>query len=497
MAFALLAFLVVVSRAWFFGNRLIDTDEQLYLLVGERMLDGALPYRDLFDVKPFGLFEIYSFAAWLTPDSVIGYQVLAAASVLATAWAIFLGARQLVDAGPALGGAAAYVVWLPVFIGIGGQTPVFYNLPVAIAAWGMIALHQGERNRQILWPGLAVMGLIGLALQVKYTVVFEGVCFGLALMWLEWRRSRSILRVAANGLAWMCAALVPSLLSAGYFAAKDAFPAFWYANVVSILSRDAGAGLSISAVARLAQQVIALAPFWYAAAIAWKRPEQSDGSTQFVKIWLLAAVAGYLAFGTWYDHYVLPLLVPLSLFVALAAPRFARPGRAILRICAIGLVAGMVRSSVLLGTEGSVQDMERVTAMIRPYLHHGCLYVASGPPGLYSTTDACVVTPYVFPSHLLSQKYAGTLGVRQDKAMVSLLDKDPAVIITGRQFTDSNAVNEQFLKAELARDYVFMARLRMGIRRLGVWVRKDALLKPGPGPVPLPEHRANDVRPRI
>ena len=59
MALGILVVLSVLSRAATFNNPVIGFDEQFYLLVGNRMLDGAVPYVDIWDRKPIGLFLIY------------------------------------------------------------------------------------------------------------------------------------------------------------------------------------------------------------------------------------------------------------------------------------------------------------------------------------------------------------------------------------------------------------------------------------------------------
>ncbi|BCI72928.1 hypothetical protein SPKIRA_37580 (plasmid) [Sphingomonas paucimobilis] len=56
----LLTLVALVARARTFGNPVIGFDEQFYLLVGDRVLHGALPYVDIFDRKPIGLFLLYA-----------------------------------------------------------------------------------------------------------------------------------------------------------------------------------------------------------------------------------------------------------------------------------------------------------------------------------------------------------------------------------------------------------------------------------------------------
>ena len=60
-----LTLVALVVRARTFGNPVIGFDEQFYLLVGDRMLHGALPYVDIFDRKPIGLFLLYAGAGAL------------------------------------------------------------------------------------------------------------------------------------------------------------------------------------------------------------------------------------------------------------------------------------------------------------------------------------------------------------------------------------------------------------------------------------------------
>lgn len=57
------AFLLVAAialRASTFCDPFVNADEQFYLVVGDRMLHGLLPYVDIWDRKPIGLFLLYA-----------------------------------------------------------------------------------------------------------------------------------------------------------------------------------------------------------------------------------------------------------------------------------------------------------------------------------------------------------------------------------------------------------------------------------------------------
>src|SRR5882757_1607087 len=81
-----LLLLAVLVRLVTFGNPIVDIDEQYYFVVADAMRHGALPYVDIWDRKPIGLFLIYLPAALAGPVAGIYiYQMMALAAVLLTA----------------------------------------------------------------------------------------------------------------------------------------------------------------------------------------------------------------------------------------------------------------------------------------------------------------------------------------------------------------------------------------------------------------------------
>src|SRR5690349_3479626 len=131
------------------------------------MLGGELPYIDVWDRKPIGLFLIYAGVAALGGDSVIVYHVVAAVAALATAIVIYRIARRITSAEGALRAAIVYLALLPALGGAGGQSPVFYNLLIAGVA--LLCLDCFVFGKAV-WPrALWAMALAGLAIQIKPT----------------------------------------------------------------------------------------------------------------------------------------------------------------------------------------------------------------------------------------------------------------------------------------------------------------------------------------
>ena len=85
----------------------LDRDEGAFALIGRGLLQGELPYRDLFDHKPPGVFAIYAFAVGLFPDTATGIHLFLMLWNLATLLLVASLAASLY--GRAAGIAAAWV----------------------------------------------------------------------------------------------------------------------------------------------------------------------------------------------------------------------------------------------------------------------------------------------------------------------------------------------------------------------------------------------------
>ena len=74
---ALLTLGALVVRLPFMGDHNADIDEQLYALIGSQMLQGQLPFVDLWDRKPFGLFLLFGLADASGLPAPWSYQLMA------------------------------------------------------------------------------------------------------------------------------------------------------------------------------------------------------------------------------------------------------------------------------------------------------------------------------------------------------------------------------------------------------------------------------------
>jgi len=109
--------LALALRGFTFGSPTIQIDEQFYLLVGDRMLHGALPFVDIWDRKPIGLFLIFAAIRMLGGEGIVQYQLVAMLSVVATSLVIWRTARMIASPLGALCAGVAYQLFLSVVSG--------------------------------------------------------------------------------------------------------------------------------------------------------------------------------------------------------------------------------------------------------------------------------------------------------------------------------------------------------------------------------------------
>ncbi|MEE4450088.1 glycosyltransferase family 39 protein [Novosphingobium resinovorum] len=483
-ALALYLPVAIAVRLLMFGQPAFQSDEQFYLLVGQRMAQGALPYVDIWDRKPWGLFAIYR-AVWALPvDPVLGYQALGLGCSVLTALAIAHMARWIAPPPAARMAGIVYLLWQPVFNVALGQSPVFYNLPVALAALIVIAAQTRAHDPRLTRRGAAAMLLLGIAMQIKYTVVFEGIALGLMLLVRGRNDGWSRSRLALTGGAWITLAIAPTAaVLVGYELAGHG-EAFIQANFLSIMGRATDIA---DAFTRLGKEALALIPFALALLLAPARLHPVTGeraaALPALRIWALAALAGFLAFGTWYDHYLGPLLVPFS---ALCAPVLARRrreerwyGRLLI---GIGLVGAIAVPAVQRLEKGDAAQFSSASRLIARELGGRCLYVFEGDSALYRTTDACIPTRFAYPSHLDSAAESRAIGIDPVAEVRRILATRPGVVVTARTARPdhANLDTRQVVIAVLKARYERFAAVTLGSRKFDLWRTKEPPKRPSP-----------------
>lgn len=461
--------LAVAVRAIGFGNPVIHVDEQFYLLVGERMLDGDWPYVAVFDRKPFLLFAINALFAAFGPHALLASQIGATLAVVITALLLHRLGGRVLSGNLALLPGALYIAMLPGFEGIGAQAPIFYTPLVCAAA--LFTVRAIETGRPAL-PGVLAMLASGLALQIKYSAVFECGFFGVALLWRAHRSGWPTARIAAAALLWIFCALLPSIVVAAAYAGTGHWDEFWAANVAANLAM---ASPLSEALPRLAVNLAVAAGVLVCAAAGWRAFGWRMGAAAvFLRWWLMAALLGYLLYGTWYTHYMLPVLAPLALLASAGlVAESPLPRRAVAALVMLSLVACGIRAAYLLREHGDADQAEAIARAIDTHLGPDRdLFIYSGDPGFYRLTQASLPRPYVFPDHYSRNSARRFMSLTPPEALREAFAKAPDVVMrVDKLYPDRDRASDKWLAAELAGHYQAYARLPIGSKHVLLYRR--------------------------
>ncbi len=439
--FTLLLLLALILRCDTFGDPSLHGDEAFYWTVGVAMHDGAIPYVDVWDRKPFGLFAVYYLIAAIS-SAPIAYQIAATLAAAGTAWAICAMALRRTGLQGGLLAGSAYLLWLGPLQGFGGQAPVFYNLFIAMAALIVLralpALQEGRAPRSV---PLAML-LAGIGITIKTTALFEAMFLGLYATAVLARSPAGLPRTARAALTWAAIGAAPSLaIAAGYWAGEH-WAEYWHAMVTSNLAKPSDL---LTAWLRLRIMFVFIAPLLVFAGFGLLETDKETRS--FLLPWLLAGFVSLLAVANFYIHYAMPLTVPL----ALAASAFlARGALGRIAIAILAILSFVVAPPFKFDhTRQSRKAMEELVKTVQAHDAGRGLLTFEGPSQLYAYTGKPFMTPLVFPTHLSAQIEKDVSHLSTAAEMRKALAGKPGVVVKAQPIHNApvNAETQTMVEA--------------------------------------------------
>lgn len=198
-------------------------DSGVFLYVGERMLHGDVPYRDVWDHKTPLIYFIDALGLWLGGGSLWGVWALQLVSLLAALLLGFYGFRHVFGTVAAWVGTLSWAGGVVVALEHGNLTEEFALPLKCVAIWAFLRLQRSPgRTLPLLLLGMSAV----LAAMLKPNLIATHVAVALVLFGQSlWQRNGQRL---AQDFAWMalgaCGVLIPVL---GYLAANGALVGFW------------------------------------------------------------------------------------------------------------------------------------------------------------------------------------------------------------------------------------------------------------------------------
>lgn len=305
-------------------------DGQLFAYFGLQWLQGYIPYLNLWDNKPPGIFAVNALVFLLFPKSFITLACLEGIFILGCIGTIYLLMRQW--GGPWLvavlaTASVAVASNLLYYNQYGNYTEIYTLWPAALS---MYCFSKGSPTLQGKWIFLAgfFAGVASLFKPPGLSPMLAQAAF-MVLRWAVFRRL-SLQRLLAAGFVTSVGAAVAWLPVALYFWRHNAFGdliyAAWTYNIFyGAASRATILSMAFNTLSRL-QPLASLAVCAIVGLICYVRRATSGHSRGLADkrgqapccwwplalLWVVFDLAGALAGGRYYPHYFLPLAASLS-----------------------------------------------------------------------------------------------------------------------------------------------------------------------------------------
>ncbi len=231
---------VILSVATQTGNLMheqIDWDESTFIIMASDVLDGHLPYLNLYDNKTPGIFFLLAPVMWLFGETLVVVRLFGDIAVLIAAGATYFICRRIA---PPIESALAVAAMIAVSAIVPLQPTLTEHVVVAlvmVSAWLVVG------RRDALWSAFCVGLLLSVATITRLNVAFVVVALGAYYAWGFVRPRPRLHRLAlfaygAGGLVPLLALLV-AYGSAGaldvLFLATVSVPFSYSQNQMSVL----------------------------------------------------------------------------------------------------------------------------------------------------------------------------------------------------------------------------------------------------------------------
>lgn len=261
-------------------------------------------YVDAWNNKPPLLFGIYGLSQLLFGTSETGLHALTILSGLAAEIAALWGMARLFSTNAALwaGLAIAVIIGSPMLDGNLALPESLLIGPVTVAAVWFLVSCAGPAARHPRAITLASIGvLLGCGFLIQQTVLAD---IASVMLWCLVRRNwRSMLLVGGAFVITVVAVIVPFVVTAGVHNV-------WFALVSSYgdyVSDALGNGL--------ASYIIRIGIVIAMVAVAFFYRNAEDSRLELIRIWATALLFTAIAAGYSYEHFLLPVMIPLVLLV--------------------------------------------------------------------------------------------------------------------------------------------------------------------------------------
>lgn len=352
----LLLLITAIARFPFYFVDVINWDESTFILMGQSLLDGHLPYTELWDIKPPLAFVAYALFILLFGKSIVGIRLAGTLCVFITSWFVYLIGRHICSDRAGLFAAILTIVGVTAIRG--AQSTMTEHVACIFLVGGLAWLTTRKTSPSTLF----IVGiLLTLATLVRLNLAYVVIAVGLWLVYSLRHQTTNL-----QGIATYCLGSFSTIFLTYFPYLVTNKSTIWLNSVVL-------APLSYSSSVENAGTWTKLIPACLAFCLIiflWSKIS-AHKQKEFIllQVFILATSISIIRGGEFHQHYYIQLSPLLALTIALLWDKV--PNR-LIRLLFVGLIT-IALSSTLEPISAEYQVLgDRFRANLP--LRHGAAY---------------------------------------------------------------------------------------------------------------------------
>ena len=446
--FKVLSFIVFVTftyilRSPSFFSFNLDDDEGIYLLMGRFLTEGHLPYIHYWDHQPPLIYLLSWFVQLIGIKSIIGIRVVSAVFVCLTGYVLNLISLFLFNRKWISFFCGAFYIFAVSSYHVGGlafNNELIFNFFTVLSLFYLLqAFNNDSKIKRIIFlAGL----LCGFGFLTKQQVIYDFVSF-IFLFFLFSYFQKGAKKYKYYIPVYIVASLIPiSIIGLIYLVSghiNEYFFAIWESNIRYVTVGSVNK-MDLIYFKINVKHFLFLVPVILSTLFIKKNKLKSyiysSWFKAFLMIWLLINLYGVSLSKTYYLHYFIQVLLPITLILGYSFTCVLNKQHSskyliiTFFIVCIGFFSSKhfdlnpsqnhyKKSAIFKAAEFLVQNKDTFDTM----------FVVDGDVILYYLADFDIITRYAFPIHLTNPKYAHAFNFDQEKEFLRVFNLNPTWLI--------------------------------------------------------------------
>lgn len=447
----------------------IDWDETTYLIMGESMLRGFIPYKDYWDLKPMGIYYLNSIFISIWGYSLISIRISSYLFTTILVFSIYLLLKNFSKKLGLMAGMTLAVLFLIYPQGLSGNTEIYF---LSFETLGVYFFFSKVRIREFLGAVL-----LGIAFLIKYIIIFDLIYFYILKLFIVYisdknkKRTNHFYKSFGKLFLLGIFSLLPLFMTAFHFLFFYEW-SYFLSSFLSVLQKHKNES---SLIFRLEYLFIFLYKYLIIYLLVfiptifknrWRRIFKTK--LFFISFgWLISSSIGSIWTGFLYDHYFLAILPSLCILLFLFLNLFFRllskklkefitrykstsKWNQLLKLNSLNFIYILFFLSVVYTGIQTRNRLEKISSKIEDYpviiADHisknggGNLFIASGYHATYVLLKQLPQVKYVQPNNYTETIFAKNFNINLEEYIDTLKNKTKFIQWCDR-FSPSDIIN--------------------------------------------------------